>query len=273
MPAASQSTHTIDARHAGAAGSAVSAAYEQAGYLIVRSIFSGQRLSELRDGADRFVAAVRGMETLRAASRIDLLHPAMVGHHEAGLLDCLCDDAILGLSQQLGHGPLIGTSYYLNIDTPDMYWHQDLNFLPKTLPADFDLATFCGEIPFSQIQWNVALTDDHCLMIVPDSHRRPLTDDEDVVRRQTDDRSIYHDDMPGGTMVELGPGDAVVYNNNLLHAVRNPQRRYRRTLHWFWVRGGHYDPYHYPRTVFTPAECAALDPRLVAMSGRAPPPL
>ncbi|MEQ9349809.1 MAG: phytanoyl-CoA dioxygenase family protein, partial [Alphaproteobacteria bacterium] len=197
--------------------------------------------------------------------------PALAGHHQPALLNCLCDDAILGLSERLGHGPLIGTSYYLNFDTPDMYWHQDTNFLPPSLPAAFDLAAFCATTPFSQIQWNVALSDDACLMIVPGSHRRPMTAGEAAVRGLTDDRAVYHDAMPGRVAVDLRPGDAVVYNNNLLHGVRNPQRRYRRSLHWFWVRDGHYDPYLYPRTVLTPAERAALDPRLVAMSDRSPP--
>lgn len=47
--------------------------------------------------------------------------------------------------------------------------------------------------PCFATQWNAALYDDECLLIVPQSHRRPRTEEERTVTLEDNGRGI----MPG----------------------------------------------------------------------------
>ena len=106
-------------------------------------------------------------------------------------------------------------------------WHRDVSPIEgaplKALQADF------MENGPRYTQWNVPLYDDDVLWIVPGSHRRLSTDEENDSFRQDRSKSV-----PGGMAVELKAGDAVVYTHYLLHTGSNYTTKLRRTLH-----GGH----------------------------------
>lgn len=76
------------------------------------------------------------------------------------------------------------------------------------------------------IQWNAALYEDHCLHIVPGSHRRASTPAE---------RSTVHktplESLQGQLMVKLDPGQGAYYNANLLHRGVYSKTSVRHTLH------------------------------------------
>lgn len=73
-------------------------------------------------------------------------------------------------------------------------------------------------------QWNLALYDDTSLVVVPGSHKRARTD----IERNADP---YENHLPGLTVVKMGPGDIMFYNNNILHrGVYDPTVE-RMTLH------------------------------------------
>jgi hypothetical protein len=59
-------------------------------------------------------------------------------------------------------------------------------------------------------QYNIALTDDTSLVVVPGSHRRPRTKTERVAEP-------YESKLPGQVLVELQAGDTVFYDSNILH--------------------------------------------------------
>ena len=76
------------------------------------------------------------------------------------------------------------------------------------------------------VQWNIPLYDDDVLWIIPGSHRRPNTEEEDVEVRK--DR---FKELPGSIAVELKAGDGAVYVNHLLHTGSNYMTNIRRTIH------------------------------------------
>jgi hypothetical protein len=78
----------------------------------------------------------------------------------------------------------------------------------------------------SYLQWNIALYDDSVFWIIPGSHRRVNTDEEN--RQLTENPSVP---LPDSIPVELGAGDGVVYTHLLLHWGSNYSRKMRRTLH------------------------------------------
>lgn len=238
--------------------------FENEGYLIVRTIFSTDQLKPLVAAADRY----RENCFLKKGTqgRTSMHDPELEGCYEPSLFNCIATDRILALSKELNHCEFRSTYYDLNMETPgkdnSMFWHKDSQFLPKTLPDDFDLEKWRMAIPFSQIQWNVALVDDSCLQIVPASHRRDLTDAETAAMTG----KIYNPGMPGKVSVDLKAGDGVVYHSNLLHGVENPSAQRRRTIHWYWVNRGQYDPF-LPKSEPLPASLLVyLDPAIVAMT-------
>lgn len=239
--------------------------YEQDGFLIIRGILDPARLADLRQRSAAFIAqAMRNPSMASRPHRLDLTAgPAAAWPVE--LLNTLADPWILGVSEILSRSRLAANQMQLSVDTPDMQWHRDQIFLPPTI--DFDVEAYHAETPFSQIQWNLPLYDDSYLQIVPGSHRRhDAIQDELAACGQREGRFL--EGMPGAITVALQAGDGVVYNNNLLHGVRRDARQPRRqTLHWFWVRAGHADPYGWSQADPSGAP-EQLDPRVRELFSR-----
>ena len=114
----------------------------------------------------------------------------------------------------------------------ELRWHRD--DVPPEATAEEELAKL-GVVPGGDgdlrprqqlhAQWNLALRDgDDSLVVVPGSHRRARTETE----RAADP---YAESLPGQLVVHLDAGDAVFYNNNILHRGRYSAGRDRDTLH------------------------------------------
>jgi hypothetical protein len=82
------------------------------------------------------------------------------------------------------------------------------------------------QIPHFGTQWNAALYDESCLIIVPKSHNRVRTAQE---RQITLESPLG--EMPGQLVVHLKAGQAVFYNNNILHRAVYFKDNKRATLH------------------------------------------
>jgi hypothetical protein len=106
----------------------------------------------------------------------------------------------------------------------DLEWHRD------TIPAESDPDHEREELAKNQYagaQFNLALTDDSCLIVVPKSHSRIRTLDE----REKTSSGTRRDYLEGQISVELHPGDLVFYNNNILHGASYSAKQIRITLH------------------------------------------
>ncbi len=106
-------------------------------------------------------------------------------------------------------------------------WHRDISAI-NTAPLAALQADLIENGP-RYTQWNVPLYDDNVLWIVPGSHRRLNTPEEDAALRRSNRQPV-----PGSVPVELRAGDAAVYTHYLLHWGSNYTTKLRRTLH-----GGH----------------------------------
>src|SRR5687768_2221232 len=101
-------------------------------------------------------------------------------------------------------------------------WHRDAGD-----PKDTGAAELEHLLKFQEgVQWNAALHDDACLLVVPGTHRRNMTGGErDVILNDPEGT------MPGQMIVDLKPGQAVYYNALMLHRGIYPAGKPRRTLH------------------------------------------
>lgn len=107
----------------------------------------------------------------------------------------------------------------------ELDWHRD-TIKPEATPEEEanDLLKF----PYAGAQFNLALTEDSCLIAIPGSHNRLRTQEE---REKTVDATKRKEYITGQTVVDLHPGDIVFYNNNILHRAKYSCKQKRLTLH------------------------------------------
>ena len=132
-------------------------------------------------------------------------------------------------SQIMGGAETAITEMYLMCSSPTVefgntHWHRDI-FAESAAPIE-GLQKDLLEYGPSYLQWNLPLYDDSCLWVVPGSHRRDMTEEEN---RQFEED--INGQMPGGIQVNLNAGDGAVYTNLILHQGSEYGTKMRRTLH------------------------------------------
>lgn len=116
----------------------------------------------------------------------------------------------------------VGTSYSLG-------WHRDVIQIPEDEIND---SLFSPNRFHNSVQINLPLIEESSLWIVPGSHNRPNTKEENYVFEGSKHYSPEGVDMPGGIPVKVRAGQAVLYNNNLIHrGYTETMKVPRRTLH------------------------------------------
>lgn len=103
-------------------------------------------------------------------------------------------------------------------------WHRDY-IKPEVTPEEE--AEQLLQNPFSGTQFNLALTSDECLIVVPGSHKRIRTEEERTKTSGEDRQQLISDQI----YVKLNPGDIVFYNSNILHRAQYYSSQERLTLH------------------------------------------
>jgi len=142
-------------------------------------------------------------------------------------------EVFAAIEQILG-GPLIinnaslfaaepGTTYKLG-------WHRDVIQIPQ---AEIDEERFFNAERFhNNVQINLPLYQDETLWVVPGSHHRKNSEAENRAFAGSKHYAPRDADMPGALNVKIAPGQAVLYNNNLIHRGYNPCFAVpRRSLH------------------------------------------
>ncbi len=102
-------------------------------------------------------------------------------------------------------------------------WHFDIH--PDKQPPIGGLQKDLQVNGPANVQWNIALYDDSVFWVVPGSHRRPMTDEENHCLLES-----LREPLPTGTPVDLKAGDGVVYTNTIQHWGSDYSSRLRRTL-------------------------------------------
>ena len=103
----------------------------------------------------------------------------------------------------------------------DLGWHRD--------QMKEELYDFAHTKPARQdhVQFNAALNEDRCFLVVPGSHRRPLTQDEWHAVREEKTA-----ELPNQVVAELDPGDILYMDAHALHRGRSALGEDRLTLHY-----------------------------------------
>lgn len=115
-----------------------------------------------------------------------------------------------------------GVSYKLG-------WHRDVIQIPE---AEIEDRLFSVDRFHNSVQINLPLVLEDALEIVPGSHNRANSQTENEVFAGTKHYAPLEAEMPGALKVSLKAGEAVFYNNNLIHRGCSENANVpRRTLH------------------------------------------
>ena len=141
---------------------------------------------------------------------------------------CLHENT-LGVAQQLITAPEVGLHVMHLLCNPQHHhgpakWHRDTGPTFDAPLEGLELDLLANGPGY--LQWNIPLYDDDVLWVVPGSHRRPNTAEE---QQQLDEDPTKP--LPEGIPVELEAGDGVVYANFILHWGSNYSPKLRRTIH------------------------------------------
>lgn len=212
------------------------------GYVLVPSMLSAQEVDALRNACSdlRLLAETGGWRFLRTLPkqfppwgsdpsvgiwRIQhLLHPD--NPHNKLFASTYFSDSIVKTVIELlscSENDLVMELYNL-LMTPthdfSLRWHRD-DIPPDASPEE---ETNALSRPAWHAQWNLALYDGDSLIVVPKSHIRAQSDEERTM-------NPYECNLPGRKTVQLKAGDAVFYNNNILHRAIYDSKIPRMTLH------------------------------------------
>jgi len=140
--------------------------------------------------------------------------------------------ALMSAIEQLIGGPVIlDNAKVLTGDPGVSYrqgWHRDTLQIPESEIPD---EMFSPRWRHNSVQINLALTEDRAFWAVPGSHSRPNTPAEWKVFGGSKHYSPEGVDMPGGRCIVVKPGQAALYNNNLIHRGTAELTSPRRTFH------------------------------------------
>ena len=227
------------------------------GYLILQNVVPPEQLDGLRASFEELVERQKTIWAQEAGpedppgglwetgEQPRLAIGALADESTADTVDFCLHENTLGVGRQLMHGTDVGVHQLALMCSPQRdhgpaKWHRDTGptFDPPLQAVELDMM---ANGP-AYVQWNIPLYDDDVLWVVPGSHRRANTDEEN--------RQLVEDPMqplPSGVPVELNAGDGVVYTNFILHWGSNYSTKFRRTIHngyqsfggplyrYFWV--------------------------------------
>ncbi|KAK3984097.1 phytanoyl-CoA dioxygenase [Cladorrhinum sp. PSN332] len=135
-----------------------------------------------------------------------------------------------------GEDKLVMELFNLLVDPPADFalsWHRD--DVPADFTAEQELEALLSKTGRGRhAQYNLALVDgDESLAVVPGSHKRARTEEERRVQDAWEKNGGEGEDakMPGELVVKLDRGDAVFYDNNILHRGVYKAGRERMTVH------------------------------------------
>jgi hypothetical protein len=211
------------------------------GYVILRNVIPPDQLDPLRASFENMVERQKAIWAKNRppgdppgghwekSDQPRLIFDTLVNEETANTVEFCLHDHTLGVSRQLMRARAASPTGFMFMCSPvtdrgPSIWHRDIHPIDQApltgLEADL-LANAPG-----YLQWNIPLYDDDVLWVMPRSHRRVNTDEENRLIRENPRQKL-----PDGMPVELRAGDGVVYTNTILHWGSNYSAKLRRTIH------------------------------------------
>ena len=212
------------------------------GYLILRNVIPADEIDAVRAACEGLLDRQRdiwrreagpddppgGMWDKHPQARVAAFE-RLVDAETARAVELWLSDPIMGTSRELLSQPEAVPMEMMMMCNPrtdhgPAKWHRDIG--ADDMAPLWLLQEELAETGPRYLQWNLPLYDDDVLWVVPGSHRRPNTPEED--------RQLAEDPwspLPGGMRVELKAGDGLIYHHSMLHWGSSYTPKLRRTVH------------------------------------------
>ena len=237
----------------------------ETGYLIVRNAIPADKLEELRRSHEILVERQKciwarehqsgdppgGLWETAPQPRLHLHNtPELIDECTISAVELWLHKTTHGVSSELMGTPDAAVTEMMMMCNPvrnhgPASWHRDLHPF-NTAPLQGYIDDLLENGP-RYVQWNIALYDDDVLWVVPGSHRRFNTAEED--RQLLADSRVP---LSGGISVNLKAGDGVVYILPILHWGSNYSTKLRRTIHGGYANHTYYQDLSYTRYLSPP---------------------
>ena len=225
------------------------------GFVVLREVIPPAELEALRTAFETLVdrqrerwAAERGPDDppggaweIGGQPRLVNFEQLIDGETAAAVEFCL-GERTLGASRQImGAEEAVPTGLMMMCnpvkDHGPANWHRDIHPIDQAPLRGLQQDLMANGPGY--LQWNIPLYDDDVLWVVPGSHCRANTEQEN--RQLLADAKVP---LPGSVPVALKAGDGVVYTNTILHWGSNYSTVKRRTVHLgYRAFGGRQYPY------------------------------
>ena len=225
------------------------------GFIILREVVPPGELENLRSAFERLVdrqrevwIQQRGTDDPPGGQWEASAQPRLVRFEQfidagtANTVEFCLGSTTLGASRTIMGAPAVAPCLLMMMCNPvsdrgPAHWHRDIHPIDQAPLSGLQQDLLANRPGY--LQWNIPLYDDDVLWVVPGSHRRPNTEEEN--RQLAKDLRVP---LPGSAPVELKAGDGVVYTNTILHWGSNYSAKKRRTVHLgYRSYGGQLYPY------------------------------
>lgn len=117
-------------------------------------------------------------------------------------------------------------------------WHRDILQLSDNLISD---KLFSPNHFHNNVQINIALQPDPCFFVIPGSHIRPYNQNEKNIFNGENITSM-NATLPNTINLTLEPGEAILYNNHLIHRGFSPSLKNHRLTFQIGYHAGKFPP-------------------------------
>jgi len=218
--------------------------WRRQGYLVLPKALDKTRIAELQELSEAAFAQWQQESTEEnqpggyaygptAWALLHLNHPRYHRQHPERLpilLDAIAQPKVLGILREIfqAEPTFMQSNLYINPSGEDRIgnWHRDCQFYGPESDA-YEERTIAAEAdPPRELHMHIPLVPTQVSEVVPGSHTRPDTPEENRIRRH----DAFSDDMPGALKLKLEPGDLAFFHVNALHRGQYQKDILRRTI-------------------------------------------
>lgn len=234
--------------------------FMEEGYLIFREVVPPEELDALRESYELMVSRQReiwarerapheppsGVWESSPQPRLHLGRDPLAGlvdEKTAITVEIWAHENMQGVSSELLGEEDAGVTEMMLMCSPvkdcgPAAWHRDHHPI-DTAPLQGYIDDIVETGP-RYVQWNLSLYDDNVLWVLPGSHLRVNSEEENELLLA--DPKVP---LPGAVQTHLNAGDGVVYILPILHWGSNYSRKMRRTIHGGFANYTHYQTLDY----------------------------
>ena len=213
------------------------------GYTVIRNVVAPEQLDHLRRDAEELVRR-RWPQGITEQQFQPMVHghQSLIDEQIASTVELFLREDVLDATRVLMPGEPAPSAMFLMcnpiVDWGPWWWHRDVNPITKGPLEGLQEDTRANGPTY--MHWNVALYDDEVLWVVPGSHLRPNTDEENrqlaavdhhYGNSQLPQSDRRHTPLPGSVCPRLNAGDALLNQLEILHWGSRYGPVQRRTFH------------------------------------------